>query len=70
MRFTQAPREDCDKTVARLRTADAIRSRNATTARRRADQNDKAEVTCVCHDVRESVDLGSSDESRVARNSP
>jgi hypothetical protein len=58
----QASRPDFNKTAARLRTADAARSRKATTPRLRADQKDTAEVTRVATADKKARDPGSSDD--------
>ena len=62
VRFDPASRKDFDAAVARLRAADASRSRKATTARLRADQKDKAEITRVATAYEKALDPGSSDD--------
>lgn len=58
----QASRKDFSKTFARLPGADAARSPEATTARLRADQKDKAEIARVAAAFDTALDPGSSDD--------
>ena len=61
VRFDPASREDF-KAVARLRAADAARSRKATTARLRADAKTKAEITRVATAYEKALDPRRADD--------
>jgi hypothetical protein len=58
----QASREDFSKTFARLPTADAARSPEASTARLRADEKGTAEIARVAAAYDTALDPGSSDD--------
>jgi hypothetical protein len=62
VRFDSASRKDFNAAVARLRGADASRSRKATTARLRADARAKAQITRVAMAYEKALDPGSSDD--------
>jgi hypothetical protein len=62
IRLNSASRKDFDAAVARLRAADATRSRKARAAREQADAKAKAAITRVATAYQRALDPGSSDD--------